>query len=143
MLVKRLETGDRRFVKSDDAPPIILLEPNLTLTKGTYALIIEVDFKFSKKAFETIALLRSTKKKNAYLKRFFGGKTPRKIFYGLAMPHLDLHVDRGCEHLDEVDFFLTAGKQQALYCIKSCATKLPEPFPNFPPRPPRNKNKFK
>jgi hypothetical protein len=143
MLVNRLGAGDRRFVKSDDVPPVILLEPNLTLTKGSTALIIEVDFKYSKKAFESIALLKNTPKKTAYLKRFFGGKAPRKIFYGLAMPHLDLHVDRGLAHLDNLDFFLSAGKEKNLYCIKPCDTKLPAPFPNLPPRPKLNEKKGK
>jgi hypothetical protein len=138
MLVNRLGAGDRRFVKSDDTPAVVLLEPNLTLTKGSVALIIEVDYKYTKKAFDSIILTKNTPNKKAYLRRFFSGKAPKKLFCGIAMPHLDLHVDRGCAHLNDVDFFISAGKQQVIYSIKSCSPELPAPFTKFLPRPRKN-----
>jgi len=118
-LINKLGYGDRRFGKSDDEKPVYIPEPNLTLSKNGKGLIVEVDFKYSKKSFLTIETIRKTKKKSSYLKRYFGGAIPKKILYGIAIPNLALHVARGTEHLKNLDFFLCASKSGEVYKIKA------------------------
>jgi hypothetical protein len=118
-LINKLGYGDRRFGKSDDEKPVYIPEPNLTLSKNGKGLIVEVDFKYSKKSFLTIETIRKTKKKSSYLKRYFGGAIPKKILYGIAIPNLTLHVTRGREHLKSLDFFLCASKSGEVYKIKA------------------------
>ena len=136
-LINKLGYGDRRFGKSDDEKPVYIPEPNLTLSKNNKGLIVEVDFKYSKKSFTTIETIRKIKNKSSYLKRYFGGTIPKKILYGIAIPNLALHVARGSEHLKKLDFFLCANKSGEVYKIK--ATNDPE----FSPLSVFKKYKFK
>jgi len=118
-LINKLGYGDRRFGKSDDEKPIYIPEPNLTLSKNGKGLVVEVDFKYSKKSFSTIETIRKIKGKRSYLERYFGGRIPKKILYGIAIPNLSLHVARGTEHLKNLDFFLCASKSGEVFKIKA------------------------
>ena len=118
-LINKLGYGDRRFGKSDDEKPVYIPEPNLTLSKNGKGIILEVDFKYSKKSFSTIETIRKIKEKRTYLKRYFGGAIPKKILYGIAIPNLSLHVARGTEHLKTLDFFLCASKSGEVFKIKA------------------------
>lgn len=117
-LVNRLGLGDRRYLKGDDDPRIRLPEPNLALMQGSTGIICEVDFKYSKASFGALSLVRQTKKKKSYLRSAFGSRAPTRLLYGLAMPDLDLHVQRSLSHLPEVDFLLVAGGKRNVYCLK-------------------------
>jgi hypothetical protein len=118
-LISKLGYGDRRFGKSDDEKPIYIPEPNLTLSKNGKGIVVEIDFKYSKKSFTTIEAIREIKNKDAYLKRFFGGRVPNRILYGIAIPNLSLHVARGVGHLKNLDFFLCAAKGGEVFKIKA------------------------
>jgi len=118
-LISKLGYGDRRFGKSDDDKPIYIPEPNLTLSKHGKGLLLEIDYKFSKKSFINIATIRKIKKKNTYLERFFGGRIPKRILYGIAIPNLSLHVARGVEHIKNLDFYLCATKGGEVFKIKA------------------------
>lgn len=118
-LINKLGYGDRRFGKSDDENPVYIPEPNLTLSKKGKGLVVEVDFKYSKKSFSTIETIRNIKGKQSYLERYFGGRIPKKILYGIAIPNLSLHVARGTEHLKNIDFFLCASKAGEVFKIKA------------------------
>jgi len=118
-LISKLGYGDRRFGKSDDDKPIYIPEPNLTLSKHGKGLLLEIDYKFSKKSFINIATIRKIKKKNTYLERFFGGRIPKRILYGIAIPNLSLHVARGVEHIKNLDFYLCATKGGQVFKIKA------------------------
>jgi len=130
-LISKLGYGDRRFGKSDDVNPIYIPEPNLTLSKNGKGLLLEIDYKFSKKSFMNIATIRKIKKKNTYLKRFFGGRIPKRILYGIAIPNLSLHVARGVEHIKNLDFFLCATKSGEVFKIKAPTNPAFSPLGKF------------
>jgi hypothetical protein len=138
VLINRLGFGDRRYLKSDDDPPVRLPEPTLALMRGNTGIFCEVDFRYSKGAFSAISLIRQTKNKKTYLKKFFGSRTPTRLLFGLAMPDLDLHVQRALQHLPEVDFLLVAGRKMQLYCIKQ---PEPDTFGTFSTIPPHESRK--
>jgi len=130
-LISKLGYGDRRFGKSDDDKPTYIPEPNLTISKKGEGLLVEIDFKYSKKSFTTIEAIRKIKKKDAYLERFFGGRIPKKILYGIAIPNLSLHVTRGLEHLRNLDFFLCAAKGGEVFKIKAPTNPAFAPLGRF------------
>lgn len=130
-LISRLGYGDRRFGKSDDEKPIYIPEPNLTLSKNDKGLLVEIDFKYSKKSFTTIEAIRKINKKDSYLERFFGGRVPQKILYGIAIPNLSLHVTRGVEHLKNLDFFLCTSKGGQVFKIKAPTNPAFSPLGKF------------
>jgi hypothetical protein len=127
-LIRKLGFGDRRFVKSDDIQPVFLPEPNLTMMKGGVGVVCEIDYKYSKKSFVSIVLIKETKSKTTYLKKYFSGKVPKQILYGAAMPNLDLHVERGRAHLSEIDFFVSVGSGSQVFKIKSPRGYVGKPF---------------
>lgn len=133
VLVNRLGFGDRRYFKSDDSPPVRLPEPNLALMRGSTGIICEVDFKYSKASFSAVSLIKQTKKKKAYLQKVFGQRSPSRLIFGLAMPDLDLHVQRALKHLEEVDFLLIAGKNMRLHSLKSPKRDAFGTFSTIPP----------
>lgn len=130
-LIRKLGFGDRRFVKSDDIKPVFLPEPNLTMMKGSLGVICEIDYKYSKKSFVSIVLIKETMRKTTYLKKYFSGKVPKQIFYGAAMPNLDLHVERGRTHLSEIDFFVAVGSGSQVFKIKTPRGYVGKPFSIF------------
>lgn len=135
ILISRLGFGDRRYCKSDDDPPVRLPEPTLALLRGSTGIICEVDYRYTKGAFSAVSLIRETKRKKAYLRKYFGPRVPTRLLFGLAMPDLDLHVQRALKHLLEVDFLLVAGKTMQLSCIKRPAR---DAFGTFSAIPPHN-----
>lgn len=118
VLVNRLGFGDRRFLKNDDSPPVRLPEPSLALMRGSTGVICEVDFKYCKASFAALSLIKQTKRKASYLKKVFGQRKPIRLIFGMAMPDLDLHVQRALNHLAELDFLLVTGKDMRLHSLK-------------------------
>ncbi len=139
VLINRLGFGDRRYFKSDADPPMRLPEPTLALMRGSTGIICEVDFKYSKGAFSALSLIKQTKKKSAYLKKFFGQRVPSRVLYGLAMPYLELHVERALDHLPEVDFLLVVDRKKQPYCIKFPERDAFGIFSSIPPHESQNK----
>jgi len=127
-MIRKLGFGDRRFVKSDDIKPVFLPEPNLTMMKGGVGVVCEIDYKYSKKSFVSIVLIRETARKTTYLKKYFSGKVPKQIFYGVAMPNLNLHLERGRAHLSEIDFFVAVGSSHEVFRIKIPRGYVAKPF---------------
>jgi len=130
-LINKLGYGDRRFGKSDDEKPIYIPEPNLTLSKNGKGLVVEVDFKYSKKSFSIIESIRKIKAKQSYLERYFGGRIPKKILYGIAIPNLSLHVARGTLHLKNLDFFLCVSKSGEVFKMKAPTNSAFSPLGRF------------
>ena len=126
--------GDRRYFKSDDAPPTRIPEPTLALRKGSTGVVCEVDYRYTKASFAALALIRQTKHKRVYLQKVFGGSIPSRILFGLALPDLENHIQKAIVHLPEVDFLLAAGPKLTLTCIKPPQRDVFATFSSIPPR---------
>lgn len=118
-LIESFGVGDRRNTRSDKTGNVFLPEPHLCFVKRRLGLLFEVDYKYSKTAIANILRIRNTAEKDFYLKKYFQGTIPKKLFYGFALPNTPVQVERVKKHVEDLDFVACISRRGELSFLKS------------------------
>ena len=81
--------------------------PDIVCARRDIGLMFENKDRFDIGDFDKINALRTTDIYRHSISVLFGGKIPKKIWYGIGFPHSDSHLQKAHAELSKIDFLIT------------------------------------